>query len=238
MIVTTRAIVLSAIKYGDTSLIVKLFTESDGVKSYMLKGVLSSKKGKLKKGYFQPLTQLEIVANHKNKGTLESLREVKLAYSYKNLQTDVSKSSVAIFLSEMLVVSLQEEEENTALYKFIATAFIWLDEHDEIANFHISFLLELTKYLGFYPDDSQREAPYFDLLEGEFVYSLYNQVIEGQQLAVFKQLLQHGFEDANIVKMNKTVRADLLNSLIRYYQLHLSDFKKPKSLEILQQIFA
>ena len=148
MIVTTKAIVLSALKYGDTSLIVKLFTESDGLKSYMLKGVLASKKGKLKKGYFQPLTQLEVVANHRDKGTLESLRDVKLSYSYKTLQTDVLKSSISLFLSEMLVISMQEEEENKALYSFIEEAFIWLDTHEDIANFHISFLIQLTTFLG------------------------------------------------------------------------------------------
>ncbi|MCF8713836.1 DNA repair protein RecO [Joostella atrarenae] len=237
MIVTTKAIVLSALKYGDTSLIVKLFTACDGVKSYLLKGVLASKKGKLKKGYFQPLTQLEIVANHKNKGTLESLRDVKLAYSYKSLQTDVLKSSIALFLSEMLVVSLQEEEENVILFDFIENAFIWLDTNNEIANFHISFLIQLTTFLGFYPDDTHIDAPYFDLLEGEFVPSLYNEVIEGVTLEAFKQFLKADFDEAKTIKMGRGVRAILLNNLIRYYQLHLTDFKKPRSLEILQQVF-
>jgi len=82
MQVTTRAIVLSSLKYGDTSLIVKAFTLSDGLKSYLLKGVLTSKKGKLKSAYFQPLTQLELVANHKNKGTLEAIREARVTYHY------------------------------------------------------------------------------------------------------------------------------------------------------------
>ncbi|MEJ4088528.1 DNA repair protein RecO [Galbibacter orientalis] len=238
MIVTTKAIVLSALKYGDTSLIVKLFTESDGLKSYMLKGVLASKKGKLKKGYFQPLTQLEVVANHRDKGTLESLRDVKLSYSYKTLQTDVLKSSISLFLSEMLVISMQEEEENKALYSFIEEAFIWLDTHEDIANFHISFLIQLTTFLGFYPDDTYIEAPYFDLSEGEFVPSLYNEVIEGTTLVAFKQFLKADFDAAKIIKMGRGVRAVLLNNLIRYYQLHLSDFKKPRSLEILQQVFS
>ncbi|MEL4306799.1 DNA repair protein RecO [Joostella sp. CR20] len=237
MIVTTKAIVISAIKYGDTSLIVKLFTESDGVKSYLLKGVLASKKGKLKKGYFIPLTQLEIVATHKGKGTLESLREVKLSTTFKTLQTDVVKSSIALFLSEMLVVSLQEEEANPALFKYLEKAFIWLDSNGEIANFHISFLIQLTAFLGFYPDDSNIEAPYFDLAEGEFVLSLYNEVMEGATVEVFKQFLNTNFDTSKQIKISRNVRAHLLQQLIRYYQLHLSDFKKPKSLDILQQVF-
>ncbi|MCM5662451.1 DNA repair protein RecO [Galbibacter mesophilus] len=237
MIVTTKAIVLSALRYGDTSLIVRLFSESDGVKSYMLKGVLASKKGKIKKGYFQPLTQLEVVANHKNKGTLESLRDVKLTTSYETLQTDVLKSSMALFLSEMLVVSLQEEEENKPLFNFLSYSFDWLDRSEEIANFHISFLVQLTQYLGFYPDDSNINLPYFDLTEGEFVPTLYNEVMEGAPLLAFKQLLNADFDASKEVKMNRQTRAALLNHLIRFYQLHLNDFKKPRSLEILQQVF-
>ena len=100
MQVTTKAIVLSALKYGDTSLIVKAFTASDGLKSYLLKGVMGSKKGKLKPGYFQPLMQLEIVAYHKNKGTLESIREVKVAVPYKTLHTDIVKNSIVLFLAD------------------------------------------------------------------------------------------------------------------------------------------
>src|SRR5699024_5470857 len=119
MIITTKAIVLSAIKYGDSSLIVRLFTQSDGVKSYMVKGVLTCKKGKFKNGYFQLLTILEVVASHRNKGTLESLRDIKLRTAYSTLQTDLVNSSLGMFLSEMLVVAMQEEEENTALFEFI-----------------------------------------------------------------------------------------------------------------------
>src|SRR5690606_22959414 len=127
----------SAIKYGDSSLIVRLFTQSDGMKSYMVKGVLTSKKGKFKKGYFQPLTILEVVASHRNKGALESLRDIKLHTAYSSLQTDLVKSSLGMFLSEMLVVAMQEEEKNAALFEFISNGMIWLDTNTKIANFHI-----------------------------------------------------------------------------------------------------
>ena len=110
MQISTKAIVFSSLKYGDTSLIVKAFTQSDGLKSYLLKGVLSSKKGKLKPAYFQPLTQLEMVVNHKNKGSLETIREVKVINPYKTLHSDVVKNSLVLFLCEMLGSSIQEEE--------------------------------------------------------------------------------------------------------------------------------
>ncbi|EKF55157.1 DNA repair protein RecO [Galbibacter marinus] len=237
MIITTKAIVLSAIKYGDSSLIVRLFTESDGMKSYMVRGVLSSRKGKFKKGYFQPLTILEVVANHRNKGTLEGLRDVKLYSAYRSLQTDVIKSSLGMFLSEMLVVSLQEEEKNQPLFDFISKGFIWLDTNEKIANFHIVFLLELTKYLGFYPDTSGINYPYFDLKEGDFTPTLRSEVVDGAILEDFKKFLDTDFQSASEIKLNRQSRGLLLDQIIRYYQYHLVAFKKPKSLEILPEIF-
>src|SRR5690606_30589641 len=237
MIITTKAIVLSAIKYGDSSLIVRLFTESDGMKTYMVKGVLSSKKGKFKKGYFQPLTLLEVVASHRNKGTLESLRDVKLHTAYTSLQTDVVKSSLGMFLSEMLVVSTQEEEENTVLFHFICNGRLWLYAKAKIANFHIVFLLELTKYLGFYPDTSGVRYPYFDLKEGDFTSTIRSEVIEGETLVDFKKFLDTDYQNACEIKLNRQSRGLLLDQIIRYYQYHLVAFKKPKSLEILSEIF-
>ena len=169
MQVTTKAIVISSLKYGDTSLIVKAFTESDGLKSYLLKGVMASKRGKLKVAHFQPLTQLELVAVHRNKGTLESIREVKVYYPYNSIYTDIAKNAMTQFLAEMLHNCIHEEERNQKLYHFLETTLQWLDAHDNIANFHLFFLLSLTKYLGFYPDTKNLGQPYFDLLEGEFV---------------------------------------------------------------------
>ncbi|HCW63386.1 MAG TPA: DNA repair protein RecO, partial [Leeuwenhoekiella sp.] len=100
MLVTTKAIVISAIKYGEADLIVRCFTEEAGLKSYILRRILKSKKGKLRTAMFQPASQLELVAVHKDKGTLESIREAKVIQPYVSLHTDVLKSSVVLFLSE------------------------------------------------------------------------------------------------------------------------------------------
>ena len=239
MQVTTKAIVLSAIKYGDTSLIVKLFTASDGLKSYLLKGVLASKKGKLKTAYFQPLTQLEVVAYHKNKGTLESIREAKPSYHYISLHTNITKNALTFFLAEMLSNSIQEEEDNENLYEFLEASLQWLDTHDEISNFHLYFLIVLSKYFGFYPDTSDNDAPYFDLLEGAFVYGLsLNPMIMGENLNFFKRFLGINFDVISSIKMNKKQRQELLKSIILYYELHLHGFRKPKSLAILNEVFS
>ena len=238
MQVTTKAIVLSSIKYGDTSLIVKAYTLSDGLKSYLLKGVLASKKGKLKSAYFQPLTQLELVANHKNKGTLESIREAKVYYPYQTLHTSIVKNAMTLFLAEMLGSSIHEEEPNTGLFHFLEASMQWLDAHHEISNFHLFFLLDLTKYLGFYPDISGMHEPNFDLLEGEFTQmpSLHPSLI-GKNLDYFKQFLGINFDGIHKIKMNKTDRQELLKTLVLYYELHLQGFRRPKSLAVLNEVF-
>ncbi|SIP97855.1 DNA repair protein RecO [Maribacter ulvicola] len=238
MQVTTKAIVFSAIKYGDTSLIVKAFTASDGIKSYLLRGVLASKKGKLKTAYFQPLTQLEIVANHKNKGTLETLKEAKVFYHYQTLYADMAKNAMTLFLAELLGNSIREEEKNEALFHFLEASLQWLDIHKEIANFHLYFLLSLTRFLGFYPDVYQIDRPYFDLLEGEFaaVESL-NPMLRGENIYYFKTLLGTNFDAMHTIKMKKNNRQELLKSLILYFELHLQGFRKPKSLAVLNEVF-
>ncbi|SHI40336.1 DNA repair protein RecO [Pseudozobellia thermophila] len=239
MSVTTKAIVLSALKYGDTSLIVKAFTASNGLKTYLLKGVLSSKKGKLKTAYFQPLTQLEIVAYHKNKGTLESIREAKVSYYYQTLHSNVVKNAMTLFLSEMLSNSIFEEEPNQGLFEFLEASLQWLDSHSEISNFHIYLLLRLTKYLGFYPDTATIGASYFDLVEGGFTDTpSLNPTLGGDNLNYFKTFLGTNFDGIDSIKMSKKNRQELLRSLVHYYELHLQGFRKPKSLAVLNEVFS
>ncbi len=239
MQVTTNAIVLSSLKYGDSSLIVKAITASDGVKSYMLKGILSSKKGKLKPALFQPLTQLELVANHRNKGTLERIQDAKVHHPYQSLHTDMAKSAMTLFLAEMLGNCIHEEEQNQGLFAFLEASLQWMDAHDDIANFHIYFLLELTKYLGFYPDTNHLEAACFDLLEGGFTDTpSLNPILTGENLLYFKTFLGINFDRIHTIRMRKANRQDLLKSLVLYFELHLQGFRKPKSLAILNEVFS
>ena len=238
MQVNTKAIVLTAIKYGDTSLIVKAFTQTDGIKSYLLKGVLASKKGKLKTAYFQPLTQLELTANHKNKGTLETIIEAKILYSYTTLHSDIIKNSLVLFLAEMLSNCIQEQQQDDSLYSYIEYSLQWLDTNNEIANFHILFLLNLTKFLGFYPDTSEISFFYFDLLEGTFIPSpSINPIIKKENINCFKNLLGINFDTLKRIKIAKANREALLKSVILYYELHLQGFRKPKSLDVLNAVF-
>jgi DNA repair protein RecO (recombination protein O) len=238
MVITTKAIVLSSLKYGESDLIVKLFTESSGLKTYLLRNVLKSKKGKLRSSYFQSLSLLEIEASHKNKGTLERINEAKIFYPYQSLHTNVVKSSLVIFLAEILSNTINEEAKDKILFHFIENSLRWLDNSKDIANFHISFLLKLSLHLGFYPDTSTIAKPYFNLLEGffqDFSTGKYNE--KGLTVDNFKMFFGIDFDEINRIKLTKNERSELLTLLLQYYQLHLHGFKKPKSLSVLNQIF-
>lgn len=239
MIVTTKAIVLSSIKYGDNNLIVRCYTEFEGTKSYLLRGILSSKKGKLKAAYFQPLTQLRLTANHNNKGTLNSIKEVEVINHYKSIFNDIKKQSIVMFLSEVLTFSIQEEENNNNLYNYLEVSLIWLDMHERTANFHLLFLLNFTKYLGFYPETKFINLNYFDLSEGCFVNLRPKfDFILGEDLIEFKKILGINFDGLDKIEFNAKNRGQVLSILIRYFELHLSGFKTPKSLPILKSIFS
>ncbi len=237
MLVTTRALVISALKYGEADLIVKCFTEEAGLKSYLLRGILKSKKGKLRTAMFQPAMQLELVAVHKDKGTLESIREAKVIQPYQSLHTDIYKSSIVLFLSEMLRNSIQEEEANRPLYAFLEHAFLWLDLHGHAANFHLLFLLELTKYLGFYPDTTRVKAAHFNLETGSFETTESRYSISEENLETLKALLGINFDALSTLKLNQKRRTAFVNILLVYYELHLHGFKKPKSLAVLSSLF-
>jgi DNA repair protein RecO (recombination protein O) len=238
MVISTKAIVFSSIKYSEADLIVKCFTQSSGLKTYLLRNVLRSKKGKLKPSYFQPLTLLEIEASHKDKGTLESIRDVKVSFPYQSLHTQILKSTLAIFIAELLTNTINETAEDTSLFQFIERALIWLDSNLEIANYHILFLLNLSLHLGFYPDTSAVENQYFNLMEGNFQKFNTGKYCEyGVAIDHLKQFFGIDFDAIAKIKLSKNQRSDVLNLLLDYYQLHLHGFKKPKSLEVLNQIF-
>lgn len=238
-IISTKGIVLSALKYGDTSLIVKCFTQTEGVKSYMIRGVLKAKKGKLKAAYFQPLTQLQITANHSHKNSLNSIREAQVINPYETIYTSIIKQSIVLFLSEVLSTIIQEEEENQQLYNYIEASLIWLDAHDSISNFHLLFLLNLSKFLGFYPDISEKEKVAFNLLNGCFTDSTHEKLtIFGSELTSFKKLLGINFDAISKVSFHKKERQIVLRMIIRYFELHLDGFKKPKSLDVLETVFS
>ena len=237
MLVKTKAIVISSLKFQEKSLIVKCFTLSNGLKSYFVRDAFSARKASQKIAYFQPLSILEIEAVHKNKGTLENFKEIKTAIPFQSIHTDIVKSTMVMFLSEMLHYSIQEEEKNESLFIFLETALTWLDHHDEISNFHLILLLEITKFLGFYPDVSEVDSAYFEMIDGVFVQFPGVTTLPEQETSLLRKLINLKFENDQKI-FHVTERQILLKILIDYYSLHLDGFKKPKSLDILKEVFS
>ncbi|OCB77297.1 DNA repair protein RecO [Flavobacterium crassostreae] len=237
MHVKTKAIVLSSIKFQEKSLIVKCFTQSHGLKSYFVRNAFSGRKSNQKIAYFQPLSILEIEAVHKNKGTLENFKEIKISIPFQSIPTDIYKSTMVLFLSEILYHSIHEEEKNEPLFSFLETALLWLDQHEDRANFHLILMLETTKYLGFYPDVSGIDHPFFEMTEGIFSPLHAISSLSEQQTNLFKKLIDLRF-GTNQKMFHVAERQILLKILIEYYSLHLDGFKKPKSLDVLKEVFS
>lgn len=238
MLVKTNAIVLSKLKYRDNDLIVKCYTKQRGLVSYIIRGALKSQKGNSKSVYFQPLTLLLIEGDYRNNHSLQNIKEVKLDYLYKTVHTNILKSAIVMFLSEVLSSVLKEEETNEPLYNYIENSLQLLDHEDEFSNFHLLFLLNLTKYLGFYPDQQNINNGYFNLSNGLFEPNKNDYYsISGKNSTILKQLLEINFVELNEIKLNSKQRQSFLNMLLLYFELHLGDFKKPKSLFILNQVF-
>lgn len=238
MLVSTKAIVLSKIRYKDYDLIIKCYTKAFGVTTYLVKNVLKTKKGKFKPAYFQPLSILDIEADHKDNRSLQYFKEVKLHFNYNSLHSNVKKGAIIMFLSEILSQILKEEEQNLELYNFLETTFIWFDESDTNTNFHLIFLIELTKYLGFYPETPKQTATHFNLEDGTFQWNKTGTYcISGNNLMFLKQLLGIKFDESKSLVISANQKREFLNMILLYFKLHLDGFKQPKSVTILNQVF-
>ena len=237
MLIKTKAIVISSLKFQEKSLIVRCFTESYGLKSYFVRDAFSSRKTAQKIAYFQPLSILEIEAVHKNKGTLENFKEIKIATPFQSIHTDIFKSTIVMFLSEILHHSIHEEEKNEGLFEFLETALFWLDNHHNTSNFHLILMLEITKYLGFYPDISDIDFPFFDANEGVFTPFHGIGSLTEHETQLFKKLIPLKFDNDQKV-FHVIERQIVLKILIDYYSVHITAFRKPKSLEVLATIFS
>lgn len=239
MLVSTNAIVISKLKYGESDLIVKCYTQHYGILSFLLRGVLKSKKGAVQTAYFQSLSQITLVVDYKANRSLHTIKEVKINHLYTTLHTNVVKSAVVMFLSEVLSSTLKEEEQNETLFSYLENTLLWFDSHEAYSNFHLLFLLKLTKYLGFYPETNNMAFDYFNLQDGKFeLKSSSKYAISGENSALIKTLLNIGFDNLSEIKITSKERQSFLKVLLLYFELHLGSFKTPKSLQIFNQVFS
>ncbi|MFT4644152.1 MAG: DNA repair protein RecO (recombination protein O) [Planctomycetota bacterium] len=233
MLIKTEGIILKTIKYRETSLIVKAYTASHGLLSFIINGVRTAKNTN-KAVLFQPLNFLDLIVYYKeNKGLLH-LKEYNFNFLYQDIPFNIIKSSIAIFMLEMLEHTLSEEEENEELYDFIKNAFVRLDLGDNrVANFHLDFLIDLMYFKGIQPQGKHSEkTPFFNIKEGEFTNEVNSfGYLSGIIASNFSSLL---YKEELI--LTKTERKQLLDTLIQYYSTHIDNFRKVNSLDVLESV--
>ena len=236
----SRAIVLQQIKYSETSLILKIYTENEGLLSFIAKGV-RGKKGRLRSAQFQPLNLLELSYSQARKSQLRQIIDLKVLEPFIDLPFNFVKRSLAIFMVELILNAIKERETNLILFDFLYSSIHWLDLSNRgYNNFHLLFMLNFTKHLGFYPMiDGLNEARSFDLQQGVFIkyQSQQEYTIDSELLIAWKQLINCNLENINSVLFSNTVKRRLLQTLMTYYKLHLSHFKELNSHHILQTVF-
>ena len=237
MLVSTEAIALSTIKYSESSIIFKCYTLSDGIKTYMIRGVRSKKNKSNSIALFQPLTILEINANHKNNFGIENINSAKILIPYKTIPFDILKNNIVLFLSEILSKCIIEEEQNKQMYNYIKSSLLWLDSASEYVNFHIQFLIKLLKYLGISPSFEKINKLYGYSNDVPKKVNDLKEKVEEQLKNDFDFLLGTNF-DANIEHIiNYNKRKKILEFLMTYMQLHIEGFKRPNSLNIMYELF-
>ncbi|MDG2172578.1 MAG: DNA repair protein RecO [Flavobacteriaceae bacterium] len=235
---STSAIVLSKIRYKDNDIIVKIFTREYGAISFIVKGSAKSKKSKIKFVYFQELTIVNIQFNFNPNRNLQYIKDLEIKHHYSSSHTDLVKTSVIIFLSEMLSNIITHQKKEVELYDYIEESLIWYDTNHLNSYFHLIFLLELTKYLGFYPDISDNHLQYFNLEEGIYESSKTSKYsIKDVNLNLFNNILGIKFDSNHLLALNSEEKMEVLNIIITYYKLHINNFKGLKSLDIIRNTY-
>jgi len=241
MLHKTRAIVFKTTDYGESSVIVQLFTEKFGLQSYIINGV-KKPKAKITRNMLQALHLLDVVVYHKNNNSIQRVSELKNSPVLLSVPYDVLKSCLAIFLNEVLYKAIRQQGADENLFGFVFSAVEWLDhETGRLANFHLLFLVQLTRYLGFYPDLTRADdADYFDMKNG--VFSRYKpdslSYLSQPHTRNFYALIQCSFENAPLLKLNNDDRRFLLSKLLEYYALHIESFGNIRSQSVLEEVLA
>ena len=240
MLTKTQAIVLRSLKYGESRLIVDMFTRTFGRQSFIV-SIPKTSKGKIKKQFFQPLTLLEIETDIRPKLQLQKLNDVRLLTPFASIPFEPDKLAISLFVAEFLYYALRSEQRNELLYDYLEYSIMWLDgQQANFANFHIVFLLRLTRFLGFYPNlDDYEDGDYFDLRESEFMRNppVHRDFLHPEEAQKVQLMMRMDFPTMHLFRMSHNDRNRLLEISIKYYRLHLPDFPEMKSIEVLQALY-
>lgn len=224
MLYKTRGIVINYIRYRETSIIVRIFTEQFGIQSYIVNGIRSKKGNKI--ALYQPLTLLELVVYHKQHANLSRISEIKCNEPFNNIPNDIKRSCIAMFITEILSKTIKGEAE-PALFSFIYKSILFLEHIEEnYENIHLQFLLKLSRYLGFAPESE------VEILEQIGQVPVENDIIN--ESAILKALLVSDYQ--NNLKISNRSRRKLLDIILRFYSLHIENLGEIKSVQVLKEV--
>lgn len=240
MLHKTNGIALKTTNYSESSIVAHVYTEAFGMQAYLINGAKKSR-AKISANLFQPLHPLDMVVYHKPSGGLNRIKEVHQTPVLRDIPINIQKSSLAIFINEILYKVLREQSGDPYLFNFVQQAILWLDASETtLANFHIVFLVKLSRFLGFLPlQPSHQHYPYFDLMGGVFGNSLpaHSYVLQEPHTSLFHAFLTASFAESSSVKINKTDRKYLLEKILEFYKLHTENFGTVNSMYVLEEIF-
>lgn len=235
-----RGIVLHTLKYGDSSIVVFLLTDVGGRRSYMVQGVRSTRGRGSKLALFQPMFALEFEGLESPHRQMDRFREVRSGIVLRTLPFDVRKSTVALFMAEVLYRLVKESEPNEGLFEFVWSCVSALDAMEEgVANFHLWFLARLSRFLGFFPGNDYHDGDWFDIREGLYTKTPVHSVLmmREENARTLHHLMGCDVDRLGDIALNRTRRVDFLNAMLDYYGYHLDAISAVQSVRILQEVF-
>ncbi len=240
MIQKTRGLVIHTIKYTDNSVISHIYTEGFGRQAFLIKGT-RGKKSSAKINLLQHLSILEMEVYIRQNRDLQRIKEIKLHDNYTSIPYNPTKNGIALFLAEILYRTLREQEQNLPLFSYLLNAFGIFDlKESGFANFHLLFLLGLSRHLGFFPRNNCSSAnDYFDIENARFTRQkpLHPGFVSPPASSYLHRLMNCSFEDMGEVKLNTSIRQVLLTGLLDYYRFHVAGMDKVKSFPVLSEVF-
>ena len=252
MLVKTEAIVLHAIKFGESRLIVDMFTREVGRVSFAVP-IPKTSKGRLKKQYFQPMTLLEVECDIRQRDQLQKLKDARLLAAYASIPFSPEKLALSLFTAEFLCHALRAEQQNEPLFVYLYDSMQWLDMIETgFANFHLTFLIRMSRFLGFYPfypnlsSLSPNPSPkgeendlFFDLREGRFCTTAptHRDFLQSTDARRIHTLMRMDFPTMHLFRLSRQERNRITEVLLHYYQLHIPQFPELKSLDVLKELW-
>ena len=239
MLIKTRGIVLRVVKYGETSIITDIYTEERGLQTYIINGVRTAK-ARIHPSLMQLGTMVSLVAHSRDNRSMNYVKEAQADYVYMSIPFQILKSSVALFMVELIQKTVKEAESNPMLFQFLTDTFQYLDTMTEaVTNIHLCFMVQLSGHLGFQPSNSDDdEAVYFDLQAGQFMCEdpLHQHSVSKEYAPLMKQLIDTPITASHTLLLKGSERRYLLSKLVDYYRLHIENFQELNSIAVLQEV--